>query len=84
MIRCLECGAESPLSARFCTGCGERLYQVPLTRDQALGSQLAPGQERLQLLLCPVGDVEGMAADAEAARLAGEASTRDTNRLGDG
>ncbi len=29
------------------------------------------------------GDIEGMVADEEAARLAGEASTRDTDRLGD-
>jgi hypothetical protein len=29
------------------------------------------------------GDIEGIVADEEAARLTGEASTRDTNRLGD-
>jgi hypothetical protein len=29
------------------------------------------------------GDIEGMVADQGAARLAGEASTRDTDRLGD-
>jgi len=40
--------------------------------------------ETLQERATSSGDVEGMAADAEAARLAGEASTRDTNRLGDG
>jgi hypothetical protein len=29
------------------------------------------------------GSIEGMAADGEAARMAGEASVKDTDRLGD-
>jgi hypothetical protein len=48
--------------------------------ERAKARDIETSQERA----ASSGDIEGMTADAEAARLAGEASTRDTNRLGDG